>query len=78
MERADDDGQYDHGTDGQSRSDDDSGSSRPVDDDGNKSIASHAAEHHPHDGHDGTQDDPHSQPTHGGTHHNMAARHARK
>lgn len=63
--RADTDGEHDQGTSG-TESSEEAGEKR--------SIAGHAAAH-PHDGHDGDQSNPHSQPKHGGTHHDMAARH---
>lgn len=65
-ERADDDGQHDGGTDGVSS---------PKEAEHDDSIAAHASKAHPHDGHDGTQAEAHSQPTQGVHHGNMAAHH---
>lgn len=55
-ERADDDGEHARGADGVSRTD---------------SVAGTATANHPHDGHDGTQAEPHSSPKHGKHHKNM-------
>lgn len=57
-ERYDDDGEHDGGT---------NGTSSPSKADHDKSIAEHA-QAHPHDGHDGTQAEPHSTPKHGKSH----------
>lgn len=65
-ERSADDGEHDGGTDGVS------------DDNRTTSISGHAKSAHPHDGHDGSQDEEHSQPKHGGTHHDLAERHSKR